>query len=70
MGWYEKYKCIKLLTTMTIMNVCYDWKKYEYVKVIKPKVWICIEVWTIKIVFNFIVKEWLIYVYDLITDTG
>jgi hypothetical protein len=52
------------------MNVCYDWKKYEYVKVIKPKVWICIEVWTIKIVFHFIVKEWLIYVYDLITDTG
>ena len=56
MGWYEKYKCIKLLTTMTIMNVCYDWKKYEYVKVIKQKVWICIEVWTIKIVFHFIVK--------------
>jgi len=45
-------------------------KKYEYVKVIKPKVWICVEVWMNKIVFYFIVKEWLVYVYDLITHTS
>ena len=37
MGWYEKYKCIKLLTTMTIMNVCYDWKNMSMLRLSSKK---------------------------------
>jgi hypothetical protein len=57
MGWYEKYKCIKLLTTMTIMNVCYDWKNMSMLRLSSQKCEFVLKYERLKLCFILLLKN-------------